>query len=556
MYVHFSNFELSSVRMATTSTSTLQPFLYEDDCTSMVEISIACFDLPKVDTSESDPFVTIFQKEGNSSKYNKIGQTEVKKNTQNPKFETVFQMKYYFEEEQILKFTCEDSDVVGKNDFIGEVQVRMGELASSGEPILFVLKDGAKDRGKIQLFAEETNGIKSKVKLSAQCKKLDRKDGFDKSDPYFEVRRQKEDKDSVIVYKSEVISNTLNPTFTPFEIGMWLLCSGDINTPLKFDVFDWNANGIPDPIGTFSTSLAEINSGTKEFEIINAEKWEKEGNNSGIFQFTNVKIIPVHTFVDYLKGGLEIQLIVAIDFTGSNGNPADPSSLHYIGTTDNEYVEAIKSVGNILIPYDTDQLIPALGFGAKLPPNYAQAHHCFNLNAQPNPDVRAVAGILDAYKQTLSMCRLSGPTRFGEILMYAKGVAENHVEEYAFTILLIITDGVIDDMIRSSDLIVESSALPLSVVIVGVGGADFSNMHKLDADDVPLIHSKTGHNMKSDIVQFVPMRDVKSNEKHFDLAKEVLAEVPGQLTHYMTMNNIPPKPPVARSPYPLGENSQ
>ena len=531
--------------MATDSKSTFQPFLYEDDCTSMLEISIACFDLPKMDmSSDSDPFVTIFQKDGDS--YTKIGQTEVKKNNNNPKFETVFQMKYYFEEEQILKFTCEDFDLMGKNDYIGEVQIRMGELASSGEPILIDLKDGARDRGKIQLFAEETNGIKSKVKFSTQCKMLDKKDIMGKSDPYFEVRKLREDKHAALIYKSEVIKNTLNPTFKPFEVGMWLLCSGDIHTPLKFDVFDWNMNGTPDPIGTFSTSLAEINSGTEEFEIINPEKQKKKGKNSGIFQFTNVEIIPVHTFVDYLKGGLDIQLIVAIDFTGSNGNPADPKSLHYIGSPDNEYVEAIKSVGNILIPYDTDQKIPALGFGAKLPPNYAQASHCFNLNEKPNPEVDGVEGILNAYKETFSICRLSGPTRFGEILTYAKGVAENRVKEYALTILLIITDGVVDDMTQSADLIVESSGLPLSVVIVGVGGADFSNMHKLDADDERLIHSKTGQKMRSDIVQFVPMREVKDKAKNFNLAKEVLAEVPGQLTHYMSSNCIPPRPPVAR----------
>ena len=552
--------------MATDSKITVQPFLYEDDCTSMLEISIACFDVPKMDMiSESDPFVTISQKEKDS--YTKIGETEVKQNNKNPKFETVFQMKYCFEEEQILKFTCEDFCRMGKNEFIGEAQIRMGELVSSIEPITMDLKDGVKDRGKIQLFAEKTNGIKSKVKFSTQCKKLDRKCIFGRSNPYSEVRKLREDKHDALVYKSEVIKNTLNPTFKPFEVGMWLLCSGDIHTTLKFDVFDWNMAGNPDPIGTFSTSLAEINFGTEEFEIFNPEKQKKKGKNSGIFQFTKIEINPVHTFVDYLKGGLDIQLIVAIDFTSSNGKPANPKSLHYIGSPDNEYVEAIKSVGNVLMPYDTGQKIPALGFGAKLPPNYAQASHCFSMNGKPNPEVNGVAGILNAYKQTLSMCRLSGPTLFGEILTYAKRVAEYRIKEYAHTILLIITDGTVDDMTRSADLIVESSGLPLSVVIVGVGGANFSNMHKLDADDEHLIHSKTGQKMRSDIVQFVPMREVKNNAKQFDLAKEVFAKVPGQLTHYMSSNCIPPRPPVARRfpnihppfsgpPYPLGKNPQ
>ena len=37
-------------------------------------------------------------------------------------------------------------------------------------------------------------------------------------------------------------------------------------------------------------------------------------------------------------------------------------------------------------------------------------------------------------------------------------------------------DGVISDMNRTVDRIVAASNLPLSIVIVGVGGADFSNM--------------------------------------------------------------------------------
>ena len=546
--------------------SSVQPFHYDEDCTSTVEISMSCTNLAKMDLfSQSDPFITLYQKEGKS--YRKIGQTEVKKNNSNPKFEKIFQMQYHFEEEQLLKFVCEDYDRVGKNDFIGECQVRLGELASSGEQMEFELKHEGKTRGKIKLCAEEISGLKSRIIFTIQCQKLDKMDFFGKSDPFFEIRKIREDKHSVVVYKSEVIKNTLNPTFRTFEIGMFLLCSGDTNTPLKFDIFDWNQNSAPDTIGTFTTSLAEIERG-REFHIINQEKQRKKGakyKNSGIFQFLDIKTVPVHTFVEHLKGGLQIQLMVAIDYTGSNGNPADSRSLHFIGAGDNEYMEAINSVGNILVPYDSDQKIPVFGFGAKLPPNYDKAHHFFNLNGQDNPEVNGVEGIIAAYKQTLSVCRLSGPTKFGNILSYAKEMATNSREEYSYIILLIITDGVIDDMTLSSDLIVESSVLPLSIVIVGVGGADFTNMHRLDADEIPLVHSKTGVRMKNDIVQFVPMREVKANSKRFDLAKEVLAEVPGQVTSYMNSNHLEPRESVARAfktshgqaegypPYPVGD---
>jgi len=59
-----------------------------------------------------------------------------------------------------------------------------------------------------------------------------------------------------------------------------------------------------------------------------------------------------------------MQLIVAVDFTASNGNPSDTRSLHFMNPNGlNTYESAIASVGEILIAYDTDKLIPMYGFG-------------------------------------------------------------------------------------------------------------------------------------------------------------------------------------------------
>ena len=55
-----------------------------------------------------------------------------------------------------------------------------------------------------------------------------------------------------------------------------------------------------------------------------------------------------------------------------------------------------------------------------------------------------------------------------------------------YNILLIITDGVINDMQKTIDEIVRGSKLPLSIIIVGVGAADFESMDQLDADETPL----------------------------------------------------------------------
>ena len=70
--------------------------------------------------------------------------------------------------------------------------------------------------------------------------------------------------------------------------------------------------------------------------------------------------------------------------------------------------------------------------------------------------------------------------------------------------MLIITDGIISDLQKTIDAIVYGSRLPLSIIIVGVGDADFTKMDILDADDDDLISARYKRPMAADIVQFVP----------------------------------------------------
>ena len=68
-----------------------------------------------------------------------------------------------------------------------------------------------------------------------------------------------------------------------------------------------------------------------------------------------------------------------------------------------------------------------------------------------------------------------------------------------YHILLILTDGTIHDMKKTKDLIVECSDYPLSIIIVGVGDADFEDMRELDGDEVALRDSR-GNYTRRDIV--------------------------------------------------------
>ena len=88
----------------------------------------------------------------------------------------------------------------------------------------------------------------------------------------------------------------------------------------------------------------------------------KNGKKAGTLYFNDFKVIENPNFVDYLRSGWQISLSVAIDFTASNGQLSDPSSLHVLNEK-NQYTKAIRQVGDILESYDQFKNFPCFGFG-------------------------------------------------------------------------------------------------------------------------------------------------------------------------------------------------
>ena len=100
-----------------------------------------------------------------------------------------------------------------------------------------------------------------------------------------------------------------------------------------------------------------------------------------------------------------------------------------------------------------------------------------------------------------------------------------------------ITTHALVDMPATVEAIVDASALPMSIIIVGVGNADFTSMETLDGDDKAL--KANGKTAMRDIVQFVELEKFRS-QNCATLASAVLAEVPVQVESYMRMCKLKP----------------
>jgi len=516
--------------------------------TTEVEISVRCENLRDEDLlSKSDPTCVLFSKDNKSARWVEIGRTERILESLSPRWARKFMLQYRFEERQQLRFSVYDIDSdrerLSDHDPLGYIECSLGEImAGQSRGFSRTFPNG----GVIFVHAEEIATNNDLVTFSLEGKDLDKKDLFGKSDPFFEISRiNVESNDFTIVYRSEAIQNTLSPDWRTVEIDTVRLCNSDHHRTLRFVVYDEDSDGSHDLIGSFQTTLARLLQGPgpeNQYECINQKKKQKKGSkykHSGIVSVKQIHIEKLFSFLDYISAGLQLNFTVAIDFTGSNGAPSHPSSLHYNGPAarPNQYVTAIQAVGSVIQDYDSDKMFPSLGFGAKIPPRNEVSHEFFLTLDPSNPFCAGLGGILTAYQSALNNVQLYGPTNFCPVITHVAKFAEAYQQDPSnYFVLLIITDGLITDFEETKALLKRVSGLPMSVIIVGVGDEDFSEMEDLDGDEERRKDTR-------DIVQFVELQKFLlpgggwSSEL---LAQSVLAEVPGQVTAWMKSSGFRP----------------
>ncbi|KAG8085339.1 hypothetical protein GUJ93_ZPchr0010g10310 [Zizania palustris] len=502
---------------------------------SPLELSFSASKLKNMDVlSKSDPMLVIYTKK--DRRLEEIGRTEVILNSLEPSWITKATINYQFEIVQPLVFQIYDIDTRYRNtpvkmlnlsqqDFLGEACCNLSEIVTKFNHSLTLNLQSSSGHallGTVTVHAEESDSSRIAVEMTLHCLNLENKDIFSKSDPFLRISRLMETGSPIPICKTEVINDNLNPVWRPITL-----------TSQQF--------------GSKASSVFLL--------------WGQ------LFVDKFLETVQ-HTFLDYISSGFELNFMVAVDFTASNGDPRAPQSLHYIDPSGrpNSYQQAILGVGEVLQFYDNDRRFPAWGFGAKTPQGYIS--HCFNLNATTNDydtgsgggveetlkaimkhldaaigTVIGVEGIMSAYSTTLYSVALAGPTLFGPIINKAAGIASEPLQygNNKYFVLLIITDGVLTDIQETKDSIVRASDLPLSILIVGVGNADFKQMEILDGDSGKRLESSTGRISTRDIVQFVPMREVQGGQ--ISVVQSLLEELPGQFLAYMRSRDIKPRAP-------------
>ena len=518
----------------------MQPLSMPRDDRECVELFISCRNLSDLDTfTKSDPKIKVIYI--NKGKQTVLGETEFHKNDLNPIFKKTFILDYIFEEKQSLRFEVWDNDASSGDDLIGSVETSLGNIVGSRNQICILdVKHKEKNRGKLIVRADKVKDSRQIVWWQWSGVGLKNVGGmFDKSDPFLRFYRKTESGEWLLVYETEFVKNNLSPIWKFFELNVVKLCPNSYEDHFKVECCDYEKSGKHKFIGSCEPTLKQILIDKQtDFPLMDILNKKKMGD----LKILQSQVMDKPTFIDFLRGGEQLNMMVAIDFTGSNGNPTDKNSLHYIRPDGglNQYQSALVEVCEILMNYDFDKKVPVYGFGGKPNfPNYKknEADHCFPLTGDAQqPEVWGLPGIMQVYAGALRMVALSGPTYFAPIVNYANYVAKMNEQNNVYSILMILTDGEIHDMPKTQDLIKMAADLPMSIIIVGVGSENFLQMKKLDGDE------NGAKIFKRDLVQFVAFNDYKGNAEM--LAKELLAELPSQLVGYKQLVGKKPNPPI------------
>lgn len=260
----------------------------------------------------------------------------------------------------------------------------------------------------------------------------------------------------------------------------------------------------------------------------------------GVFEVTRCNKLYLHTFLDYITSGYSLELAVAVDFAYPHSQYPDPAFAE-----DVEF--AVRTIGEQTKQYTSTSTYAAFGFGARIPPQYRESHQ-FCLNLETDPNCHSIDGIVDAFNSTYTQVQPASTSKFAHIIYHIAKYADNlrKREEGTYPqyfVLVVITRGYIEDLRETVQAIIFSSKAPISIVFVGSGDADFSDLERLGMAGCRLIYQN--RRIDRDMMQFVNQTKLRSLDDQLDDVKDAinenaLCQIPWQMAKWMMKNGYKP----------------
>jgi len=550
-----------------------------------LDLIIQCKNLPKKDLlSQADGFCVLWKipdgytnlgangmpKKNPGRQEEEIGRTEVSRSCVNPTFKHTFRLNFIFREQQKYLLRVFDEDLMyatslSEHNYLGGCVFSLGQLmGAKGCSLVKRLGTSGKNRNGAYLVitGKGINEDREVLDFRFSCQdlvqqhsilieKIDRSKVIDKCRPYFRLERlNKDDQSWELVWKSEVLKQTLDPVWNEARLPLQLLCNDDPTNPLKITVWDYQKNSSTHVIlGFVESTVAKITQKAKDGGIpVFIIKREKEKlfrrsklKHVGLLKVLNASVINVPSMLQYVSGGMSLDLMIGIDCSVVNGPRGIERNLHVKKKKSlNDFQAGIKKLASITENFARGRNSSIWGLGAEIDGEYRDCYamkeklcestdllKAYNDNVVNNPDF--------ATGKEASLNPLIEAATFRTIKLSKR--------RPCYVILAVFTGGDFLDLEDTIDLICTAAEdAPLSIIIFGVGNSDLSSVKKLCGDKNGKLRDSRGIPIAREIVKLVTFKQFGGNVN--EVIAEALKGIPEQFVQYQLMNGVKPLPAV------------
>jgi Copine len=328
------------------------------------------------------------------------------------------------------------------------------------------------------------------------------------------------------------------------------LCHGDIFNQIKVTFWDWNKFADDNPLGFVETTVRNLVHGSEHgIPTLNIYREEKKlfrgstQKKAGVLKVLKAQIIQIPSLLEFVCGGCEIDLTIAVDCSLSNGAHTNENGLHYRSNLWlNDYQAAIHKVGVIIESYNKRKEFNIWGFGATI---NGEEQPVFPLGSGVGIGAN---GLLDRYENFFGDKPTHEPKEGAVIKPVIQKAMYKAIEvsanRHCYSVLCILTaGGVYDVQDAINSLCTAAEDAPMSVVIIGVGLGNFDALKSFFDDASTRLQHSNGVPISRDIAHFAAFSDFE--ESSSKVVAKALSAVPEQFVQYFVSNGIKPQPPLS-----------
>lgn len=235
-----------------------------------VQLSLSCRNLVDLDfLSKSDPEVHVYIKDAKAKNYSLVGKTEMILNNLNPDFTRTFNIDYFFEKEQWVKFEVYDDDNTGL-EHIGDCETTLAKIMTANKQTFIAdltLPQQTASRGKIVVRADSVAQSNDEVTFRVRAE-IQSQGGFccGADNPYLLIQRSRggdsdmaaSHRDFMRVFQTPSVPANTRPVFGAQRIKMQQMCNSDMNLPMKLQICNYRQTGNHPVYGEVTLTLAQL----------------------------------------------------------------------------------------------------------------------------------------------------------------------------------------------------------------------------------------------------------------------------------------------------------